>query len=103
MAAKNVRNAIIALILLGIGTWLLLRLGRAFSPKDSPVDFASLFSSLDNIINFFLFCIIVLVIILIPVWIAKYRQEKKGQSDLVKEAKILYFPLKQKNQPVNKV
>lgn len=77
MAAKNVRNAIIALILLAIGTFLLLRLGKAFSPKDSPVDFASLFASLDNVINFFLFCIIVIIIILIPVWIAKYRSEKK--------------------------
>ncbi|MBI4894998.1 MAG: hypothetical protein HY831_00760 [Candidatus Aenigmarchaeota archaeon] len=77
MAAKNVRNAIIALILLGVGTWFLLKIGRSFSPKDSPIDFVSLFSSLDNVINFFLFCIIVLVIILIPVWISKYRDEKK--------------------------
>ena len=77
MGSKGIRNVIIALLFLAIGSWFLLRVGKAFLPKDSPVDFSSIFSSFESLFTLFLIGIVIIIIILIPVWIAKKRQESK--------------------------
>ncbi len=86
MSAKSVRNAIIGLIVLGGGLWFLSRVGKAFLPKDSPLDFSYIFTAVEGLLNLFLIGIALLIIILIPVWIAKKRSEKEEEQ--------------RKNQPV---
>jgi len=80
MSSKDVRNAIIALIMLAIGAWLLLRVGKVFQPKDSPIDFGYIMASIEGVLNIFFIGIVVIIIILIPVWIAKKMQERKSKN-----------------------
>ena len=77
MPSKDIRNAIIALIILAIGSWSLTKLGKVFIPRDSPIDFTSFIAPIESILNLFLIGIVVLIVILIPVWIAKKRTEQK--------------------------
>ena len=90
MSSKDVRNAIIALIILAIGSWLLLRIGNAFIPKNSAFDFSGMLATVQSMFSLFLIAITIIIIILIPVWIAKRREEKKQaqQPALPKENTI---------------
>lgn len=88
MSSKSVRNGIVALIILAIGSWLLIKLGKSFIPRDSPLDFSSIFTAFESLLNIFLIAIVIIIIILIPVWIAKKREERKqsiaeGKLDLL--------------------
>ena len=91
MPSKDVRNAIIALIILAGGSWFLTKLGKVFIPKDSPIDFTSFIAPIESLLNIFLIGIIVLIAILIPVWIAKKRGEKDSnqRSEKNPEQKVM--------------
>ncbi|MFH0836662.1 MAG: hypothetical protein V1870_00885 [Candidatus Aenigmatarchaeota archaeon] len=95
MSSTGVRNTIIALIILAIGSWLLLKIGNAFIPKNSVFDFTGILASIESLFSLFIIGIVVIIIILIPVWIAKKREESKQISNPPAQPKSLEYSNKQ--------
>ena len=79
--SREIRNWIITLIILAVGIWLLLTIGKTFiAGAASPqlgVD-TSIIASFDSISFLLLLAIGALAVLLIPIYFAKRSQEKSN-------------------------
>jgi SNF family Na+-dependent transporter len=76
MSSKKVRNIIIALVIMIIGSWFLIRLGKSYIPSTGPLDFSSIMTSFESLFSLFMIALVVMVIILIPVWFVERKKER---------------------------
>lgn len=78
--AKDISNWIITLVILAVGLWVLLTVGKAFiagaSQPGLPID-KDILASVDSISLLLAIGVGVIVLLLIPIYIAKRSQEKK--------------------------
>ncbi|MBI4154202.1 hypothetical protein HY501_02610 [Candidatus Woesearchaeota archaeon] len=78
MAAKDVRNLILALIILIIGIFLLTRIGKNFTSNLAlPSSVPNIVTVIDSVSTLLTLGLGVLVIILMPFYLSKRSQEKK--------------------------
>ncbi len=86
--SKGVRNAIIALIILAIAIYFMFQYAEGYISQQAsqipttpgapaPTDFINIIASARGLFNIFLLGIGVLILLLIPIWIAKKRSEGK--------------------------
>ena len=82
--AKDIRNWIITLVILAGGLWVLLTVGKGFiagvSQPGLPID-KGLLASVDSISLLLAIGVGAIIILLIPIYIAKHLQEKKAASN----------------------
>lgn len=92
-SSKEIRNLIIALIIMAIGIWFLTRIARAYIGS-VPLVFADIASLLDSIGMLITLGIAFIIVILIIVYFAKRSDEKKQQK-----AQSRYQPKPQPQYP----
>lgn len=78
MSAKSVRNLILTLIILIIGIFILVRIGKGFTGT-SPfaTSTQNLIASIDSLSNMLILGLVIIVIILIPIYLSRRSEEKK--------------------------
>ena len=78
--AKDIRNWIITLVILAVGLWVLLKVGKTFiagaSQPGLPID-KGILASVDSISLLLAIGVGVIILLLIPIYIVKRSQEKK--------------------------
>jgi hypothetical protein len=83
MAAKDVRNLILTLVILALGIKAIAFVSQTYTATAasaaaaSGLDVTSLVSAVSSLSNLIIIGLAVLVIILIPVWLSKRSGEKK--------------------------
>lgn len=84
MGAKGTRNAAIALIILGLGIYLIRQISQGFVGEQAPIQapgLAEFIESARGIFNISLYAIGALVVLLIIIYIAQRRGEKKEEAE----------------------
>ncbi|MCX6816166.1 MAG: hypothetical protein NT120_04930 [Candidatus Aenigmarchaeota archaeon] len=82
MEAKSIQKNIIMLIILAIGVKILTMVSKGYTANlQVPGNIGELANSVESLSNLLLIGIVVIIIILIPIYLAKRSEEKKyGQQ-----------------------
>jgi anaerobic C4-dicarboxylate transporter len=86
MVEKNatvVRNAILALIILAVGVWIMLKWSEnMLTERTQFADLLAPFVQFRSLFNLFLIGVGILIVLLIPVYISKRRAPKSEEKPL---------------------